>query len=220
KILWKNLSLPSVSLILKSTMSPENIYILEEWEKKMIAQMGISEFELYKKALFENGYRLHSCIKSFLEGQMNVNISPSIEGYWNSVQHVLEEIEDTIALELPVQNTNLNYKGILDGVFVYKKKLCVVEWKTSKRLKSSLDKTFDNPLQLVAYLAAFNQQLFHPDFVKYKQKIEKINLQTAFIENCLLVITYEDGTKADVHHMNREICNKYWEDWLQRLHKY
>ena len=34
----------------------------------------------------------------------------------------------------------------------------VIEWKTSKRRKSSIGDTFDNPLQLVAYLGAYNVQ--------------------------------------------------------------
>jgi len=34
----------------------------------------------------------------------------------------------------------------------------VVDWKTSKRRKSSIQDTFDNPLQLVAYLGAYNIQ--------------------------------------------------------------
>jgi len=34
----------------------------------------------------------------------------------------------------------------------------VIEWKTSKRRKSSIQETFDNPLQLVAYLGAYNVQ--------------------------------------------------------------
>jgi len=34
----------------------------------------------------------------------------------------------------------------------------VIDWKTSKRRKSNIRDTFDNPLQLVAYLGAYNIQ--------------------------------------------------------------
>ena len=34
--------------------------------------------------------------------------------------------------------------------------LCVIDWKTSKRRKSSLRFTYDNPLQLAAYAGALN----------------------------------------------------------------
>jgi len=34
----------------------------------------------------------------------------------------------------------------------------VIDWKTSKRRKSKISDTFDNPLQLVAYLGAYNIQ--------------------------------------------------------------
>jgi len=42
--------------------------------------------------------------------------------------------------------------------FYYRGEQYVIDWKTSKRRKSSLSQTFDNPLQLVAYLGAYNIQ--------------------------------------------------------------
>ena len=35
-------------------------------------------------------------------------------------------------------------------------KLLIIDWKTSERVKSQLKYTYDNPLQLVAYLGALN----------------------------------------------------------------
>ena len=38
----------------------------------------------------------------------------------------------------------------------FREKLCLIEWKTSKRQKATIDSTFDNPLQVAAYMGAVN----------------------------------------------------------------
>lgn len=37
-------------------------------------------------------------------------------------------------------------------------KTCVIDWKTSKKPKTNIRQTFDNPVQLAAYLGAYNSQ--------------------------------------------------------------
>lgn len=34
------------------------------------------------------------------------------------------------------------------------------------------------------------------------------------------MIAYENGDPADVHIMNEELCEEYWDKWLIRLHQY
>lgn len=36
----------------------------------------------------------------------------------------------------------------------------------------------------------------------------------------MIVIAYENGDPADIHHMSKEICEKYWLEWLMRLQQY
>lgn len=36
----------------------------------------------------------------------------------------------------------------------------------------------------------------------------------------VIVIAYENGDPADIHHMSPEICEKYWLEWLMRLQQY
>ena len=36
----------------------------------------------------------------------------------------------------------------------------------------------------------------------------------------MIVIAYENGDPADIHHMSPEICEKYWLEWLMRLQLY
>ena len=36
----------------------------------------------------------------------------------------------------------------------------------------------------------------------------------------MIVIAYENGDPAHVHHMSQEMCEKYWLEWLVRLQQY
>ena len=36
----------------------------------------------------------------------------------------------------------------------------------------------------------------------------------------VIVIAYENGDPADVHHLSREMCEAYWLEWLARLQQY
>lgn len=36
----------------------------------------------------------------------------------------------------------------------------------------------------------------------------------------VIVIAYENGDPADVHHLTQEICEAYWLEWLMRLQQY
>lgn len=36
----------------------------------------------------------------------------------------------------------------------------------------------------------------------------------------MIVIAYENGDPADIHHMSPEICEKYWLEWLMQLQQY
>ena len=66
--------LPSVSTILKNTMSPENVQVLNEWEKRMITQLGVEGFQEYKTRTFETGRLFHEYISSLLLTIQNTNI--------------------------------------------------------------------------------------------------------------------------------------------------
>lgn len=44
--------------------------------------------------------------------------------------------------------------------------LCLIDWKTSKKQKANIKWTYDNPLQLVAYLGAYNFDPVYKDMDK------------------------------------------------------
>lgn len=222
---WSGVPTPSVSRVMKDSMSEESLMILARWEKKMIEELGKDGFDKYKATMFQNGNKFHSCIQQFLE-KKQVTMFSEVEGYWNSLQPVLKDIDNVVAVEQTVTNNYLNYKGIFDCVATYQGRPCLIDWKTSQKPKSSIDKTYDQPLQLVAYLSAFNNSLARGHFDDANSVSQRslrdlgIHKEGKFLENCLLVISYENGSNADVHLMNKKTCTKYWSQWIGRLHKY
>ncbi|ELK03943.1 hypothetical protein PAL_GLEAN10024033 [Pteropus alecto] len=83
-------------------------------------------------------------------------------------------------------------------------KLCVIDWKTSEKPKPFIQNTFDNPLQVVAYMGAINQDANYSFQVQYG----------------LIVVAYKDGSPAHSHFMDTELCSQYWTKWLLRLEEY
>ena len=74
-----------------------------------------------------------------------------------SVNHVLKDIGQVVAMETPVAHFELGYMGTFDCLAEYRGRLCLIDWKTSTRLKPSLADCYDYPLQAVAYAGAINQ---------------------------------------------------------------
>ena len=58
--------IPSVTKILKDTMSVESKLRLQIWEEKMVAQMGRHAFEKMKELNFKRGHRLHTAVGKYI----------------------------------------------------------------------------------------------------------------------------------------------------------
>lgn len=157
--------------------------------------------------IFLQGKRFHEALESILSPQETLkerdeNLLKS--GYIESVQHILKDVSGVRALESAVQHETLNYIGLLDCVAEYQGKLCVIDWKTSEKPKPFIQSTFDNPLQVVAYMGAMNHDTNY-----------------SFQVQCgLIVVAYKDGSPAHPHFMDAELCSQYWAKWLLRLEEY
>ena len=53
-------------------------------------------------------------------GEQNIEIQPSVKGYWQSLEGVLSNVEDVLACEESVTHEDLIYKGKFDCVAVYR----------------------------------------------------------------------------------------------------
>lgn len=80
----------------------------------------------------------------------------------------------------------------------------MIDWKTSEKPKPFIRNTFDNPLQVVAYMGAINHDANY-----------------SFQVQCgLIVVAYKDGSPAHPHFMDTKLCSQYWAKWLLRLEEY
>ena len=116
--------LPSVTKIIKETMSEESKRNLKAWEDRMIAQMGIDNFNKMVKQTLEAGSMLHSCIeKFFMEGVLPA--AKSMEklisrNHLTSVNSIIETFhKPPLALESQVIHPDLNYVGYMDAVTIH-----------------------------------------------------------------------------------------------------
>lgn len=205
---------PSVTSILRETMPVKQKLALQAWEERMVLQMGRDAFDKMQASTLRRGRNLHSALESyFTHGSLEIptkDISDTV-----SVCH-LESIKDTIgrferpayALESQVYHSRLNYKGYMDAVAFYghnkKKKLVLVDWKTSAKEKLTLAATFEAPIQVAAYVGALNHDPRYAVQVAYS----------------MLVIVYNDGRPATAINMSTKQLEKYWTLWLQRLQLY
>ncbi|XP_028279355.1 mitochondrial genome maintenance exonuclease 1 [Parambassis ranga] len=206
-------SVPSVTRILQQTLSPEQVFYLERWKRRMIAELGEEGFKEYNQKLFRQGKLFHSAVEDFLTSgptwedrnpSETTEHAPEVQGYMQSISHVLEDVRAVRAIESTVQHDTLNYLGIVDCVARYRGVLCVIDWKTSDKPKPFLSNTYDNPVQVAAYAGALNSD----DNYKYQ------------VENGLIVVAYKDGSPAHAHRLNQELMLEYWRTWLLRLEKF
>uniref|UniRef100_A0A1A7X9A2 Mitochondrial genome maintenance exonuclease 1 n=1 Tax=Iconisemion striatum TaxID=60296 RepID=A0A1A7X9A2_9TELE len=194
---------PSVTRILQQTLSPEQIFYLERWKRRMIAELGEEGFKEYSQNLFRQGKLFHSALEEILENR-SPSETPEVQGYLRSISHILEDVSAVRAIESTVQHTTLNYLGIVDCVARYRGVLCVIDWKTSEKPKPLLSNTYDNPVQVAAYAGALNND------GNYKYQVE----------NGLIVVAYKDGSPAHAHRLNSDMMSEYWKTWLLRFEDY
>lgn len=204
---------PSVTRILQQTLSPEQIFYLERWKRRMILELGEEGFKEYSQNLFRQGKLFHSALEDIMTSietwkdrhPLETPEYPSeVKGYIQSISHVLEDVSAVRATESTVQHNTLNYLGIVDCVARYRGVLCVIDWKTSDKPKPFLGNTYDNPVQVAAYTGALNND------GNYKYQVE----------NGLIVVAYRDGSPAHAHQLSSELMAEYWKMWLIRLEEF
>ncbi|KAM4771975.1 mitochondrial genome maintenance exonuclease 1 [Rhinophrynus dorsalis] len=202
-----NGKVPSVTRILQQTMPMEQAFYLERWKQKMIMELGEKGFIEYTAGLFSQGKQFHATLEDLLlslEDSEKRQDSEELSGYLASVQHVLADISGVRSLESAVHHSALHYLGLVDCVAEYRQKLCVIDWKTSEKPKPNLRDTFDNPLQVAAYVGAINHD-------------GNYNFQ---VDCGLIVVAYKDGSPAHPHFMDPDVCLHYWNKWLLRFEEY
>ncbi|XP_053393925.1 mitochondrial genome maintenance exonuclease 1-like [Mercenaria mercenaria] len=201
--------LPSVSTIINRTESESQKKVLKRWKAAKTKELGgEKQFKEYQQGIIDNGLNLHKCIELTLKGEEGLNIKESNKGHWESVQTALGDVQKVKSLEYDCVHPEMFYRGKFDCIAEFRDTLCLIEWKTSSSHKPLLSATYDNPLQVAAYIGAVNRsgilkQLDIPD-----------------LTNGALVFAYPTGEPATVHMMSQKVCERYWRKWLDRLYIY
>jgi genome maintenance exonuclease 1 len=76
---------------------------------------------------------------------------------WNSILPELEKIDNVHCLESPLYSDHLQVAGTVDCIAEYEGKLSVIDFKTSKRIKSRED-IHNYFMQCSAYAVAFEER--------------------------------------------------------------
>ncbi|KAI5711828.1 hypothetical protein M8J76_000028 [Diaphorina citri] len=190
---------PSVTSILSATMSPLARQALERWRKNKIATLGMDGFLALNKATLQKGREFHSAIEHLLTHRhtQDLDLSEDIRNCLKSVDNIVQQISRVHLLEGKVVHEVLQYRGYVDCVCdLGGKSNVAIEWKKSDSKKSTIDKTYDAPLQLAAYMGAINYD----------------NSYTSQVTSGVVVVVYEDGSPASVF----PVVAEYWSHWYRR----
>ncbi|MBD1862220.1 MULTISPECIES: PD-(D/E)XK nuclease family protein [Trichocoleus] len=188
--------LPSVTTILNATKPQAHREALANWRDRV----GAAEATRISGAASRRGTGTHKQIQRYLSGEAVV-CSETVQPYWDSVAPVLQEIHQIRLVEGFVFHEDLGYAGQVDCVASYQGVPCVCEWKTADKPKQTIERLYDYPLQLVAYLGAANQ--LYQD--------HELNLAHG-----LLVVALP-GLAAELFWFDSEALSAYWQEWEARV---
>ena len=181
------------------------------WQKQQIEKLGEEMFSEYRRLLATSGKKFHSCMTDILQtevdetGQFPELVSSLIKSVSKTGILKLLTKDKVLATEEYVTHSSIGYSGTFDGLAIYNGVPCVIEWKTSQNPRPTLESCYDAPLQAVAYAGAINS---YPAVMRIP------------VTSCMIVIAHHDGSEADVHWMDLDTCEKFWQQWLIKILKY
>uniref|UniRef100_A0A0X3Q7R0 Mitochondrial genome maintenance exonuclease 1 n=1 Tax=Schistocephalus solidus TaxID=70667 RepID=A0A0X3Q7R0_SCHSO len=200
--------MPTVSVILSKTMPLENALILRRWQEKMKKQMGDQGFNEFMSRIKRLGKDVHQTIADLLLHKIEIpDVPEPVQGYIRSLECVLTRVTATHLVEEDCFHPILGYRGRFDSINCFQTppiSFVLTEWKTvheSKRV-TSLEKAYDAPLQVAAYIGAYN-------ITRAPQLPE--------VRQGLIAYAYADGYPTDILIMGEEQLKHYWTIWCNRV---
>jgi genome maintenance exonuclease 1 len=191
--------LPSVTTILNATKPQQDWDRLLNWRQRL----GTEEANRIATTASRRGTQTHKYIQRYLQG-LDTPCPDASRPYWESIKPVLQNIDIVRLIESPVFHYNLSYAGVVDCVASYQGIPCVCEWKTADKPKGTIERLFDYPLQLTAYLGAVNHY--------YQDYGVKLN-------HALLVVAIPE-MPAEVFWFENAAIELYWQEWEKRVAAY
>lgn len=123
-----------------------------EWRKRV----GEEEANRISSRAAARGTRVHSLCEDFLS---NKEVSPDIfdKEMWDQFKPLLERINNIHALETPLYSDHLEVAGTVDCIAEFDGKVSVIDFKTSKRVKTR-EEISNYFMQCAAYAVAFEER--------------------------------------------------------------
>ena len=122
-----------------------------EWRQRV----GEEEANRISSRAASRGTAMHTLCENYLRGTP-VEPDPFDYDMWKSIQPFVDKIDNIHALETPLYSDHLEVAGTVDCIAEYEGKLCVIDFKTSKRVKRREDiKNYF--MQCSAYAVAFEE---------------------------------------------------------------
>lgn len=135
---------PSITSVLNAKPNPG----IEAWKKRV----GVAEAERVSKRATTHGTKIHMLCEDYLNNELDVSkVDPMTVNEWIPMKKQLDEhIDDVLACELSLFSTRLRVAGTTDLIAAWDGVRCLIDFKTSKRLKTR-DDIYSYFLQTSAY---------------------------------------------------------------------
>lgn len=152
---------PSITTVLGSTMSEEKQQSLKKWQMSL----GVSKAQQITKEAADRGTAVHLLIERYLKKEDLISpgekFNQSDINMFNALKLKLNKIDEVWGQEVSLYSDTLEIAGRCDCIGVYKNIPCIIDFKTSSRIKGDKD-IDDYKLQLCAY-ALMHNEMFGTD---------------------------------------------------------